>query len=209
MRRKIFLIGWLGLLIGFGISWAVHTQQVQSSVILSPVGEVAISATPTPSDSPVPVPSLDPVITEPVRVEIPRLAITAAVEDVGLDEEKRMDVPKQDENVAWYTLGPRPGEAGSAVIAGHYDAKTGGPAIFYKLDQVKTGDIITVTTEDQRQLEFKVTRVATHDDATFPIEEVFDFSPTGKRLTLITCRGTFDQATQNYSQRLVVYSDMI
>jgi LPXTG-site transpeptidase (sortase) family protein len=155
------------------------------------------------------VAALEPVVTEPIRVEIPRLAISAAVEDVGLDDEKRMDVPKQDENVAWYNLGPKPGEPGTAVVAGHYDAKTGGPAIFYELDQLKAGDIITVTTEDEKQLEFKVSRVETYQDATFPIAEVFDFSPTSKRLTLITCRGTFDKVTQNYSQRLVVYSDMI
>jgi len=31
-----------------------------------------------------------------------------------------MDLPKERANVAWFNLGPRPGENDSAVIAGHY-----------------------------------------------------------------------------------------
>ena len=42
-----------------------------------------------------------------------------AVEDVGLTPGGAMDVPKGPSDVAWFDLGPRPGEVGSAVIAGH------------------------------------------------------------------------------------------
>lgn len=41
-------------------------------------------------------------------------------------------MPKRFDTVAWYVLGPRPGELGKAVMAGHLDAKTG-PAIFWRL----------------------------------------------------------------------------
>src|ERR1035437_8837175 len=46
----------------------------------------------------------------PVRLKIPKIKADAIVEYVGLTPEGRMDVPKGPAEVAWYKLGPRPGE---------------------------------------------------------------------------------------------------
>ena len=66
----------------------------------------------------------------PVRLRIPSINVDAPVEYVGLTPDGAMDVPKERANVAWFNLGPRPGENGSAVVAGHYGwekrKKTGG-----------------------------------------------------------------------------------
>lgn len=48
-----------------------------------------------------------------------------------MDAKGNMDIPKRDENVAWYQIGYYPGSKGNAVIAGHYDTATGSPAVFY------------------------------------------------------------------------------
>ena len=48
-----------------------------------------------------------------------------------------MGTPKNPENAAWYELGPRPGEEGSAVIDGHYGTwKNGKTSAFDRLREL-------------------------------------------------------------------------
>jgi hypothetical protein len=74
----------------------------------------------------------------PVRLRIPALNVEAPVVTVGLTEEGAMDSPEGAEDTGWYELGPRPGEQGSAVIAGHSGYRTG-PAVFDDLEAVRAG----------------------------------------------------------------------
>jgi LPXTG-site transpeptidase (sortase) family protein len=141
----------------------------------------------------------------PATILIPALDVVAKVELVGLDEQKRMDVPKDYNNVGWYMHGARPGEKGSSVVAGHYDSPSGSPAIFYYLDQLKAGDIITVSFSSGERVNFVVERTAIHKDDTFPIHEVF-LTDDKPRLNLITCYGSWNANDRNYSDRLVAYS---
>jgi len=155
-------------------------------------------ATPSPTAELVSVPD------EPRHFVIPSLGIQAEVEMVDLDEKGNMDVPQSDWNVGWYEHGVKPGEQGSAVIAGHLDSPTG-PAIFYTLPRIEIGEEIVVTDSKGKEWEFVVERVETYRDDSFPIDEVFTKSDT-KRLNLITCVGTFDRTVKNYSHRLVVFA---
>jgi len=204
MKKIVFLgLGLIGIVLGFlvvtnhSLSAALFTQPSSQTTSIETELEVSPGLSPSPFQ----------ISLQPVALSIPRLNVSTQVEWVGQDAEGRMDVPKLDENVAWYERGPQPGEIGSAVIAGHYDAKDGGPAVFYNLNQLKVGDEIVVTGNNQEKLTFVVTRLATYKDANFPLEEVFAMTD-GRRLNLITCGGQFDQVTQNYSDRLVAYSEL-
>lgn len=144
----------------------------------------------------------------PVTFSIPKLGVkNAAVESVGLDKENKMDVPKDADNVGWYNLGAKPGEIGSAVMAGHLDKKDGSPAVFYNIKDLKQGDEISVSDEDGNNYTFIVTDVKTYELSKFPLEEVFAKNDKA-RLNLITCEGTFNKSSQLYSHRLVVYSEL-
>lgn len=149
----------------------------------------------------------DTAIDVPMRVIIPKLGVDAQIEHVGLDKDKRMDVPKEDMNAAWYNKGPKPGELGSAVLAGHLDTKTGGPAVFYRLSELQTGDEIQVQDRSGLIQTFEVAEVRSYKDETFPVSLVFSQNDT-KRLNLITCAGTFDSGAQNYSDRTVVFATL-
>ena len=144
---------------------------------------------------------------QPTSLSIPALNITADVESVGMDSEGRMDVPKDDFNVAWYNLGFKPGAIGSSVIAGHFDARSGGPAIFYKLSTLKSGDEITVSYGNGEKFTFTVTESELYDVDDFPLQRVFNTTDK-PRLNLITCDGVFDKQSRNYSERLVVYAEL-
>ena len=105
----------------------------------------------------------------------------------------------------WFRLGPKPGEKGSAVIAGHRGWKTG-PAVFDYLHELKPGDEILVVGEDGRERTFVVRemRVYKRDEI---VPEVWhkDDAP---HLNLITCSGNWDSAAGTSEERLVVFSDL-
>lgn len=144
----------------------------------------------------------------PVRLQIPTLTIDAMVEAVGRDINGAMDIPAQVDNVAWYAPGYLPGELGNAVIAGHLDRANGAPAIFWSIDKLAVGDLIIVTAADGTQYHFAVTQLETYPYDQAPIEAIFGFS-LRSQLNLITCKGQWNSGQRNYSNRLVVYSELV
>lgn len=160
------------------------------------------SITPTP-ELPTPTPTSLP---QPVRLAIPKLSLDVAIESKGANADGHMDTPSW-ETVAWFNLGPRPGEEGSAVIAGHYDTNTGAPSTFYNLSNLEPGDEVLVVDEYNNTLRFTVIDKRTYETHTFPIHEVFN-DPLGKKLNLITCSGIWDPVRSTYTDRLVVYTQL-
>lgn len=149
------------------------------------------------------------VTTEvPLTLDIPAIHVHATVESVGLDSHRQMDVPKNPQDVAWYNLGSQPGEVGNAVIDGHVDTPTGAPAVFAKLKNVHLGDTIDVIERQHIKHEFVVTSIQDLPTAIFPTNRIFG-PTTETRLNLITCAGTWDNNTSNYSERLVVFSKLV
>ncbi len=167
-----------------------------------------ILISPSPINSPLPSPSFVERFEEPKILYIPKINISANMESVGMDNEGKMDVPKLAENAGWYNLGAKPGEKGSAVMAGHLDDITGAPAVFFNLNQLIEGDEVLVTDKLDKITRFKVLRKEVYDFDKFPLQEVFALSDKAY-LNLITCDGSFDQASRNYSKRMVVYTEKI
>lgn len=159
---------------------------------------------PTPTHEPTATPT--PATGTPVRLVIPKLNLDVTVESKGENEAGHMEVPSW-ENVAWYNLGRRPGEQGSAVIAGHYDTDTGAPSTFYQLSTLQIDDEIYVQDELNKVLRFVVRDIRNYDYFLFPINEVFA-DPVGRKLNLITCSGTWNHGLQTYSDRLVVFAEL-
>lgn len=143
---------------------------------------------------------IDVTFGTPTRLMIPRIGVDAPVVPVGLEQDGSMQEPQDWDTVGWFGLGPKPGEAGSSVLAGHLDSDTG-PAVFWQIDQLQPNDTIQVTDVRGEVHTFRVIDTQTIDAAKAPMDELFrkDGSPV---LTLITCRGQWDG--QEYDERLVV-----
>ncbi len=144
----------------------------------------------------------------PVRLQIPVIGVDSAIEDATITPDGRMDVPAGSVNVAWFALGPHPGQVGSAVIGGHYGIENGIPFVFYQLNKLKVGDKIYIIDDKNNTLAFIVRRIASFDrnaDAT----TVFTSQDGLAHLNLITCEGVWNQVNGNYPQRLVVFTDAI
>lgn len=164
----------------------------------SPAGPAAATAIPPPPP---------PVVTDPVRLRIPAIALDAPVIGLGLDPQGAVDVPTQWGDVGWYKPGVAPGAVGPAVLVGHYDSKTG-PAVFYRLGSVLPGDQLVVVGASGASVTFVVDRLQEVSKATFPAQEVYG-PVTRPEIRLITCDGAFDEHTHHYVDNLVVYGHAI
>ena len=143
----------------------------------------------------------------PKILRIPKIKVDANIESVGLDKEKAMDVPKDSDNAGWFNLGVKPGEKGNGVLDGHLDKASGAPAVFWNVANLVSGDKIIVTDEKGTDRTFSVIKIAQYPYDNFPLQEVFGSSDKAM-LNLISCNGTWNSLTHNYSKRTVVYSQL-
>jgi len=142
----------------------------------------------------------------PVRLKIPEINIDASVEYVGLTPDGAMDVPKEIANVAWFSFGTRPGETGSAVIAGHYGRKNGKLSVFHNLDKLRKGDKLYIEDDKGLIISFVVRESRIYDPKA-DASGVFGSSDGKAHLNLVTCEGAWDNISKTYPKRLVVFTD--
>ena len=142
----------------------------------------------------------------PIRLRIPIIKIDAVINYVGLTSDGTMDIAKDPDKVAWYEFGPRPGENGSAVIAGHYGWIGDKGSVFNDLHTLKKGDEVSVIDVKGNNIVFVVRESRKYDpnaDATI----VFKSNDGKAHLNLITCEGVWIESQKTYSDRLVVFTD--
>ncbi len=144
----------------------------------------------------------------PQSLQIPKINVDTEVESAGLDAQKKPVLPEDPDNVVWYNLGPKPGEVGSSVVSGHFDKVTGAPAVFWDLKKLKGGDEIFVKDADGNKHTFTVTSIVDYPFDKVPLNELYAASTDKPLLNLITCGGTWNDATKLYSSRTVVYAEL-
>lgn len=144
----------------------------------------------------------------PVRLKIPAIGVDSAIEDALITADGRMDVPLGSKNVAWFALGPHPGQVGSSVIGGHFGMSNGVPFVFYDLDKLNVGDKIYIVDDKDDTLSFVVRSIKLFDrdaDAT----TVFTSEDGLAHLNLITCEGVWNKINDSYPKRRVVFTDAL
>jgi sortase family protein len=142
----------------------------------------------------------------PVRIEIRRIGVASALDRLGRAPDGTIQEPRRWEVAGWYAPGARPGDPGSAVILGHVDSK-GGPAVFFRLRQLRRGDQVQVTRADGSVVRFVVQRTEQYPKRRFPTDEVY-YPTLTPALRLVTCGGTFDATAGHYRSNLIVFAAM-
>jgi len=161
---------------------------------------------PTPG-GPTVAPAAAPArVADPVRLRVPDIAVTAPVVPLRLDAAGALIPPTGFTEVGWNQAGPEPGDDGVAVIAGHVDSKTG-PAVFYRLRDLRPGEKVFVERKDGTTATFIVDRLAEYAKADFPDQEVYH-SGSGAQLRLITCGGAFNHGTGHYVDNVVIFAHL-
>ncbi|MEP7167216.1 MAG: class F sortase [Candidatus Woesebacteria bacterium] len=144
-------------------------------------------------------------IGRPLRIQIPKMDIDTTIQSVGLTQDGAMDVPSITSDVGWFSFGPRPGEKGSAVIAGHLNGVDGSKGVFEELRSLEPGDSVFIEDDMGKRHAFIVRKSHTYN-AGDDVFEVFNQSE-GIHLNLITCDGLWNIRTKSYTKSLVVFAD--
>jgi hypothetical protein len=142
----------------------------------------------------------------PTRIIIPKIHVASSLDRLGRAPDGTVQVPSRWEVAGWYALGSRPGDPGSAVILGHVDS-TRGPAVFFRLRELRVGDEINVTRADRSSVRFVVQRTEQYDKQRFPTDEVY-YPTLTPALRLVTCGGQFDDSTGHYRSNIIVFATL-
>ncbi|NTU72808.1 class F sortase [Candidatus Roizmanbacteria bacterium] len=189
MTHILLIIGILFSLVG-----SVFFARQQQAPIM--VKSAVQTVTPTPT-----------VAFTPSRLVIPKISLDTGIVVAGLDAEGLMEVPENGIDVSWYKYGARPGDKGSAVIAGHFDTKKGA-AVFNHLNLLEPGDEIEVLNDLGKLVKYVVFDKRLYPVSEFPVAKIYN-NADNYYLNLITCAGVFDPLTSHYSHRTVIFSKLV
>ena len=189
--RTLIAIGLLVLgfvafeLLGTNVAEARNQGQLREQ-LTAPPPPVDLAVSQPVAQQPAPPPA--PVGSAVAQIRIPRIGLDKAViEGVDLSDLRR--------GPGHYANTPLPGQPGNASIAGH---RTTYGAPFFRLDEMKPGDPILVSTV-QGAFRYEVRTVFVVKPSQVEVLE-----PTaGDQLTLTTCNPRFSAA-----ERLVVVADL-
>ena len=140
-------------------------------------------------------------------LSIPVIGVHTRLIRLGLTAQGTLQVPSSTSVAGWYTGGPRPGQVGSAIIAGHIDSYLG-PSVFFRLRLLRPGDRVYVRRAGGTLAVFRVYAERSYPKDRFPTQKVYGPAPDPE-LRLITCGGTFDPAIGSYLNNVVVYAVQI
>lgn len=142
------------------------------------------------------------------RLVIPSVGIDAPFSIKVVGGDGQMPNPDGPEDVAWYDFsqwpccGGVPGKGGNIVLAGHVDYINYGPAVFWRVDEIKLGDRIQIVMQDgtvhEYAVEFNKSLTVGDEDWTKVVEATADES-----VTLITCTGKF--VNGHYTDRQIIW----
>ena len=80
--------------------------------------------------------------------------------------------------------------------------------VFYNLNKLQIGDEVQIVDSRGRTLQFRVVDTKVYDSEAAACE-VFLSEPSRARLNLITCGGDWDATRKLYSDRIVVFTELV
>ena len=187
---------WVGAVVGLVVGCVLVSGCQRTGG--EPPEEVAVSTRPVTDER--------AGVGRPVSITIPAAGVDARVVPVGLRADGTMQVPGVD-LAGWYEPGPRPGESGPAVMVGHVDSRHG-PAVFFRLGELRRGDRIVVGQQGGGGRAFMVDRVERRPKEALPAERIWNRTREPV-LRLITCGGSFDRSTRHYRDNIIVFARAI
>ncbi|MFT5223236.1 MAG: hypothetical protein ACI867_001550 [Glaciecola sp.] len=141
----------------------------------------------------------------PTKVVIPGIGVEANLVELGLNSDGSIELP--DFGLAgWYEKGPKPGEAGPAVIVAHVDSRSG-PDVFYRLRELATGDEIQVVFDSGDTVTFVAVSTEQAPKGELPVDTIWP-TTSEELLTLVTCGGEFDRSVGHYQDNVIVYTSL-
>jgi Sortase domain len=150
--------------------------------------------------------------SKPIALSIPAIDVNSpGMMHLGRNAQGSLQVPPPGpdyDKVAWYRESPTPGSMGPAVLVGHIDSKAKGPSVFFRLGDLRPGNLIKITRADKSVVTFKVSDVKRFHKADFPTDLVYG-NTDHPALRIITCGGPFDRDSGSYVDNIVVLAALV
>jgi LPXTG-site transpeptidase (sortase) family protein len=141
-------------------------------------------------------------------IKIPKLKVSARVLQTGLTKTGAIDTPLNVYDTAWYTSSAKPGQAGAVLIDGHVSSRST-KGVFYGLNKLAAGDRIQLERGDGAVLSYKVVKTQAYDADRVDMQAATQPITDRPGLNLITCGGKVKPGTNQYNQRIVVFTEQI
>jgi sortase (surface protein transpeptidase) len=148
--------------------------------------------------------------SKPVSLEIPSIGVDSTVQHLGQEADGTLETPAAGplyDEAAWYRYSPAPGSLGPAILLGHVDSAANGPSVFFRLGELRAGDLVSVGRADGSTAVFVVDEVRRYAKDDFPTHLVYDdIDHAGLRI--VTCGGAFDASAGHYMDNVVVFASL-
>ena len=207
----------LTLAVAAPTTWALTRPEATAG---APV-EQALGTPSTPAPSPSPAPDAAPRVVArpavptapeqgatPVRLAVPARGVDTVVDPTGVGRDGQMALPDDVDRIGWYRFGPAPGDAGSAVLAGHVDDVEQGLGALAPLRDAAVGDDVVVTDATGTETRWRVVSRELLQKQALPLGRLFAREGP-PRLTLITCGGPFLPELGSYRDNVVVVAEPV
>lgn len=211
------------MLLMFGFSVTIHTfilnRQIEDKVSAAPSevsGEPTEPGAPAAANGgpeetrPTNLASYSVPADQPKFVKILKFNTTARIKAMGVDANNKLIAPGNVHDAGWFQNSAKPGAIGGATLLdGHVSGWTT-KGVFYRLKELVAGDQITIERGDGQVFTYKVVKSQMFDKNSVDMNSAMrpvNASKTG--LNLITCAGSYDRGSDDYTHRLVVYAEAI
>ncbi len=109
----------------------------------------------------------------------------------------------------WYNGSSLPGQPGAMLIDGHVSSWTT-PGVFYSIKSLLAGDDIQLERGDGTMFTYKVVSTQIYQSSNVDMKAALNPITPGKPgLNLITCTGNVLAGTNEFNERVVVFSEEI
>jgi LPXTG-site transpeptidase (sortase) family protein len=208
LKSKILIVIAISLILAGGINlkdW--YTTRHNRS--LPPPDSIITYSTQTPGEGKIDILENKFKVADalPRIITIPELNIETYIQQVGVDQYKRIAVPSNIYLTGWFIDSAKPGESGVSIIDGHMGGRYE-KGIFKELDKLSVDDKFYITYGDGRDVYFQVKEVKTVsiDEAEEVLYKKLD--NIDKQLNLITCGGEYNKQS-GYDKRVIVIAQMV
>lgn len=200
---------------GFGMfvsvqGWLLNRQVGQSLPVVnaeSADAQVAVPEETKPDDNTLAQYQVAPDM--PRYLSIESQGVKSRVLRMGLTGAGAVDTPNNVHDTGWYEGSAKPGEGGVSLIVGHVSGISS-PGVFGKLSQLRSGDVVSIERGDGKVLKYRVTGSESFAADNVDMAKVLSHTTDGKEaLNLVTCHGSYNAASHEYNERIVVYTTRI
>jgi hypothetical protein len=146
----------------------------------------------------------------PRYLKIPSLDVKSRIKSLGITSDGAVDAPWNIHDTGWYDGTIKPGSKnGVSLLLGHVSGVSG-PGVFKNIGSLNQKDAIEVERGDGVIIRYEVEKIVTVPVESIDMAEIlYGIEPGTQSLRLMTCAGSYNKDTKQFSSRTIVYANPV